>query len=298
MVRSQRGSHKGVALLLALLLCGAVSALHKQIERRQGHDKAVGAVRDAALVPGQTALVRVSRWWRIHVSSLFIGPKLAQQNRDLQNQITLLTAENRQLLAAQAENNRLRELLEFQRHAATPLLACEVTALKPINLQDTMVLNRGTADGVKLRSIALASNGALVGQVLDVSPHSCTVLMITDNNSSVGALVEPAAKGSAAVDSSPPSSLKLSLPTSKAGANAGVCQGQGSGRLRLAYLPIDTPLATGASIVSSGLGGSFPAMLPVGTVTSVTIDRTRSLKSAIIRPAADLDHLDEAFLVR
>jgi len=122
--------------------------------------------------------------------------------------------------------------------------------------------------------------------------------MITDNNSSVGALVEPAAKGSAVVDSSPTSSLKLPLPTSKPGANAGVCQGQGSGRLRLAYLPIDTPLATGASIVSSGLGGSFPAMLPVGTVTSVTIDRTRSLKSAIIRPAADLDHLDEAFLVR
>jgi rod shape-determining protein MreC len=188
----------------------------------------------------------------------------------------VLTAQNRDLLAAQAENDRLRQLLDFERKSSLPLLAAEVTALKPSNQQDTVILNRGTADGVHVHSIVLAANGALVGQVFDVSSHSCTVLMLTDNNSSVGAEVK-AGQGPAPI---------------------GVCQGQGSGQLRLTYLRSDAPVEPGATVVSSGLGGTYPANVPVGTVTSVTIDRTRSLKSAVIRPAADLDHLDEAFLVR
>jgi rod shape-determining protein MreC len=276
MVRMQRDNQRGVAILLALLLCGAVSAIHKQIEHKRGNDPVTGVVRDAALVPAQTAGVRVSRWWHSNVASLFAGPRLAHQNHTLETQVMALTAQNRDLLAAQAENDRLRQLLDFERKSSLPLLAAEVTALKPSNQQDTVILNRGTSDGVHVHSIVLAANGALIGQVLDVSAHSCTVLMLTDNNSSVGAEVK----------------------TDQGSAPIGVCQGQGSGQLKLTYLRSDAPVAPGATVVSSGLGGTYPANVPVGTVTAVTVDRTRSLKSATIRPAADLDHLDEAFLVR
>lgn len=276
MGHTHRGNQRWVAVLLALLLCGAVSAIHQQIEHRRGHDPMTGVVRDAALVPAQTAGVRVNRWWRDHVTSLFIGPKLARKNHELETQVMVLTAQNRDLEEAKAENDRLRQLLAFEQKSTLSLLAAEVTALKPSNMQDTVVLNRGTADGVHLHSIVLASNGALVGQVLDVSAHSCTVLMVTDDNSSVGSEI----KGTSG-----------EVPV-------GVCQGQGSGQLKLTYLRSDADVKVGAAVTTSGLGGTFPSNIPVGTVTSVTVDRTRSLKSAIIHPQADLDHLDEAFIVR
>ncbi len=187
-----------------------------------------------------------------------------------------LSAQNNALLTAQAENVRLRRLLGFQQTSLRPLLAAQVSALKPDPHLDTLTLNQGSAGGVHVRSVVLSPSGALVGQVLDMTPQSCDVLLLTDAGSSVGAMIH---------------NHTPHWPV-------GICQGIGSGRIQITYLRSDAKLHVGDAVTTSGFGGVFPAAIPLGWIESFTEDKTRSLQTAVLRPAADFDHLEEAFVIR
>lgn len=277
MRRSDRGgSKRGLALLLTLLLCGVLSALHQRIQRTGGNDPVTGAVRDAALVPAQGVSLRLSRWWRRNVLSPFAGPRLARENAALRSQVGRLTLQNQQLQTAQAENDRLRRLLAFEQKSPRPLIAAEVVAVKPSAQTDTLTLARGRRDGARLHGIVLAPDGSLVGQILEATERSCTVLMLTDSGSSVGA--------------------QVARPGLKDGP-VGICQGNRAGHIQLTYLPREADVRPGDLVTTSGLGGVFPKGLRVGKVVSVAFDKTRSIKTALVRPAADFDHLEEAFLL-
>jgi rod shape-determining protein MreC len=274
--RNVRGNQRGVGVLLALLLCGGLNALHNHNERSRGSDPVTGIVRDVAILPAQTATVRVGRWFHDDILSIFDGPRILRQNTSLRARVLALSVQNKQLADAQAENDRLRALLGFQRNSPHPLLAAEVTALKPTPVSDTAVLNRGLSDGVRPRSVVVDANGALVGEVIDVSQHSCTTLLLTDAMSSVGAQV---LSGQA----QPP---------------VGICRGLGSGQAILTYLKIDADVKPGDAITTSSLGSIFPPGIPIGTVVSVRTDTTESMKTAVIHPSADLDHLDFCSIYR
>jgi len=263
-------------LLLTLLLCGVLSITHRHAERAGGHDPVTGVVRDAALVPAQSVGVRLGRWWRINVLSVFAGPRLARRSHDLQAQVEALTRQNQELQEARAENDRLRRLLAFQENSPRPLLAAEVVAIKPSVQTDTLTLARGLDDGARPHGIVLAPDGALVGQILEASNRSCPVLMLTDSASSVGAQV-----------------MRPGLVNGP----IGICQGDRAGHLQLTYLAHEADVRPGDVITTSGLGGVFPKGLRLGKVLSVTFDRTRSVKTAQVKPAADFDHLEEAFLL-
>ena len=327
MARAPRDNYRGIVVILALVACGVLNAVHRANVGKHGHDPVTGIVRDAALVPAQTATVRIGRWFKTNVYSLFEGPRLARQNRELQARVLALSVENKQLADAQAENDRLRALLDFQQKSPKPLLAAEVTALKPSPQSDTVELNRGIADGVHLHSIVVASNGAYVGQVIDVSSRSATALMLTDNDSSVGAQIIPPAQptrpagaatsngnvsqggkpgastgGSVSSSSAKPVSTQNPAPDTPASTTdpekpVGICRGHG-GWANLIYLRSDAEVKPGEQVTTSGLGKDIPAGIPIGTVLAVNTDTTLSMKTATIRPAADLDHLDEAFILR
>lgn len=264
------------ALLLALLACGVLTALHTRSASRGQADPVSRTVQDRGLVPAQTLVARLGQRWHLSVGSLLSGPKLARENAALNAKVLDLSAQNNDLRTAHAENIRLRRLLGFEQSSLRPLLAAQVTALKPNLHFDTLILNQGSASGVHPRSVVLSPSGALAGQVLDVSPGSSTVLLLTDSGSSVGALVE---------NHTPHSPI-------------GLCQGIGSGRMQVTYLRSDAVLHLGDSVVTSGLGGVFPSAVPLGKIESLSVDKTRSLQTALLRPAADFDHLEEAFVIQ
>jgi len=275
-MRPERDNRRGGTLLLLLLLCGLLTALHGRSARRGAADPITGAVSDMALVPAQVAAAHLGAWWHLSAGSLLSGPRLARDNAALKARVLDLAAQNKSLLTAQAENDRLRRLLGFERRSPRPLLAAQVAALKPSPHSDTLALNRGSASGVRPQSVVLAPNGALVGQVLSVSARACDVLLLTDAGSSVGALVH---------NHTPRGPI-------------GLCQGDGAGGLRVTYLRSDALLHVGDAVTTSGLGGVFPKAVPIGAVASVSVDRTRSLQTALLRPAADYDHLEEVFLIQ
>ncbi len=264
-----------VGLLVALALGAGLTVLHHQRRGARLADPVVGAVRDDALAPPQRLVLNASRWWRRSVTALWQGPRLARQDDALEARVLTLEAQNRSLLAAQAENDALRRQLGFERRSPLPLLPAEVVALKPTAQMDTLTLDRGSRSGVRLRAVVLSPEGALVGQVVDVTPGSCDVLMLTDGGSSAGA--EVAGAGNPRI---------------------GICRGDRARGLILTVSSLNAGLKPGQQVVTSGLGAVFPQGLPIGVVKSVTSDRTLAVQRAVLRPDADLDHLEEAFLVR
>jgi len=275
-VRLERDNRRGGSLLLALVLCGLLTALHARAGRMGRADPISGLLRDGGLAPAQVAAAHLGEWWQGHIGSLLAGPGLARRNAELQAQVLALTAQNKELLSQKAENIRLRGLLSFEQRSPRSLLAAEVIALKPSTLSDTLTLNRGSASGIHPHSIVLAPNGALVGQVLDVSPGSCDVLLLTDALSSVGALVHNHAPRGP----------------------FGLCQGDGAGRLKVIYLAGDARLLPGDAVTTSGLGGVFPKDIPIGAVATSALDKARSLQTATLRPSADFNHLEEVFVLQ
>lgn len=291
MLRQDKPARRGLLFALALLLCVALSVLHRQSIRARGHDPVTGTVRDLGLVPAQSVSVQAGRWWHDTVTACFQSPALARRDRALVAQVHALVAQNQQLQSAQIENARLRALLGFQQKSPMPLLAAEVVAIDPSAQTDTLILARGSADGVRPRTVALAPNSALVGTVLDVSPHSCSVLLLTDAACSVGAQI---------VRRVPPPGLFGPLRAAKTipvkNGPVGICQGDRAGHMTLTYLPAQADVRVGDLVTTSGLGGVYPKGITVGVVETVTADPARSEKTARLRPAADLDHLEQAFL--
>lgn len=276
MAKQERNSHhRVIAVLLALILCGVLSALHRYSERNSKSDTVTGTVRDTALTPIQTATVRIGHFFKINVVSLFNGRRLSIENENLKKQIVQLTYDNKQLSDARDENVRLRALLDFQKKSNVPLLPAEVIALKPTPPQDTLILNRGLNDHIRQRSIVIGPNGSLVGQVVSVGSRSCTVQLITDSFSGVGIQVING-------DEAPP---------------VGICRGKGGGVVELTDMRGDANVKPGDKVVTSGLGGIYPAGIPLGEISSAHTDKNRSIRIASVKLSTDFDHLDTAFIL-
>lgn len=182
--------------------------------------------------------------------------------------------ENAALREAAIKYESLRADLGFVRAQKTSLLAADVIARRPDPKFDTLVIARGGADGVRPNSVVVTREG-VVGRVFEVTPGTASVLMLTDQNSGVGARVQRA--------------------KSRA---TGICKGDNSKALSLVYLPNDADIKLGDRIVTSGLGGVFPPGLPIGTVVDVRAEEGNFLKSARLRPFVDFDRLEQVYVLR
>jgi rod shape-determining protein MreC len=262
----------------------------------------------------------IDSWWRLDVSSLFNGPKISAQNRRLQNEVATLMDQNRDLADQAAENLQLRALLGFKARDPRNLLPAEVLALKPFAERDSAIFSRGIDDKVTVKEPAIDENGNLVGQVTSVTSDTCDVMLLTDTLSSAGARIVPAGALAPPVTPVPsPTTIKASpaiaatvasaaVPAAAAPAQAsaatdatavvGICVGDRSSLLSVTDLPPDADVSVGDQVVTSGLGGVYPRDIPIGRVVQVNFDKTRYLKTAVVAPATDFNHLQEGFLLR
>jgi rod shape-determining protein MreC len=296
-----------VAIVLALILCAVVTLVSHQYDTSGGSDPLTNATRTVLFAPVLRGSDTVVTWWELHVTAMFRGPTLAAQNRALQAKIADIMQQNRILSDEADENARLRTLLAFKARDSRILLPAEVLALKPFADRDSAVFSRGLDDRVKLKQPALDQNGDLAGQVTDVSSTTCDVLLLTDTLSSVGArVVDPATAIQTPFSSQSVVGKVAFLGLVEQAANApappvatvGICMGDRSNLLQLTDLPSDADVQVGDTVVTSGLGGVYPKDIPIGRIVEVDFDKTRYLKSALVAPFADFNHLQEGFLLQ
>lgn len=257
---------------LSFLLLGVVLGVwHNRATVGGRQDPAVGFVRGVLATP--VGWVNgISRWCGRQTGWLFHGRAAEAENRQLKERVAQLEGENAALKEAQVNLDRLRDDLGFARSNKPRLLAADITARKTDPKFDTLIINRGSRDGVRINSMVRTRNG-LVGRVFEVTPGTASVLMLTDQKCGVGARVQRAASRA-----------------------VGVCEGNNSSRLEMKYLPGDADIKPGDLIVTSGMGGLFPAGQGIGTVESVKADENNVGKTAVIRPFVEFDRLEEVYV--
>lgn len=200
--------------------------------------------------------------------------RLRDENARLTAEIERLRAEAARWQEALAENERLRELLGFASTSAFDVLGAEVVGRNPDQWFRRLVINRGASDGVA-KDMPVVVGRRLVGRVIAATPNSATVLLLTDPESGVGGLIQRTR-------------------------DAGVVLGGGDepGLLSMRLFSRDARPVEGDLVVTSGLGGVFPPGLIIGHVAAVEREQFGLVRTARVRPAADLDRIEEVLVLR
>lgn len=195
-----------------------------------------------------------------------------EEDEQLRTEVAALRMRNEQLESRAAEADRLASLLGFRdTHAEVQMLAARVIGASPDPTSHMVMIDRGSRDGLR-RDMGVITPEGVVGKVFAVYPDTSQVLLLTDKESGVGALVE----------------------TSRA---QGPVRGTGEPVLGLEYISNDVKVEPGAKILTSGQDRIFPKDLPVGIVTQVQPDRHSPFLKISVKPAARLDGLEEVLVL-
>lgn len=198
---------------------------------------------------------------------------LINDKQRLQRRVLILEQKMQRLAVLEAENARLRELLNSSADLDASVLVAEIIGIDPDPNRQEVVINKGAGDGVTLGQAVLDSHG-LIGQVVHVGPFSSRVLLITD------------------------ASHALSVQVNRNGVRA-VLAGTGQGnRLRLLYVPDTADVRKGDLLVSTGLGRVYPRGYPVARVTRVRHQPGAPFAEILARPASQLDRVTHVLLVQ
>jgi rod shape-determining protein MreC len=203
----------------------------------------------------------------------YIGVRsLGRENQQLHAENDRLKFRNAELEGRAAEADRLAELLQFrQRNAEVPMLAARVIGASPSISGRVAFLDRGSRDGVALDMGVITPEG-VVGKVIAVYPATSQILLVSDKESGVGALL--------------------------AGTRTqGPVRGSGDPLLDMEYVAKEVKVTPGEAIVTSGQDRIFPKDLPVGVVETVAPDPRSPFQKIVVQPAARLDRLEEVFVL-
>lgn len=194
------------------------------------------------------------------------------ENRRLGPEVERLGREVDRLAELELENARLRELLDFRETLGGDLLTARVIGRDATGLSRTLLIGRGERDGITKGAAVLAPGGA-VGQVFLASQHAARVLLISDHNSGIDAIVQRTrARG---------------IVTGTVDAGCG-----------LKYVKRTEDVQVGDRVITSGLDGVFPKGLPIGQVVTVDKRGQGLFQYAEITPRVDFDQLEEVLVAR
>ena len=210
----------------------------------------------------------------------------ARAKRELEAQVVELEHRIEQLEALKEENAELREQLGFARLRKQKLIMCEAIGRGGASgWWQTVMLNTGLDDGIRPNMAVITKEG-LIGKTLDVTRHTCSVLLITDPNCKVSCeFVRVGAFGI------------LSGRGVDAGGDAILEMLCGMPGTEADYVSRDRKIVRGDEVVTSGLGGVFPKGLSIGRVVGSRVDASRLYQRVDVAPAADMRHLRYVFVV-
>jgi len=189
----------------------------------------------------------------------------------LRARVRRLEQDTARLAETEAENARLRTLLDFRKTLGGTLLTTRVIGHDAAGLSRTLVVDQGSAAGIAKGAAVLAPEG-IVGQVFQVSPHAARVLLVSDHNSGVDAVVQRTR-------------------------GRGIVEGTADGRCGLKFVKRTEDLQVGDLVVSSGLDGIFPRGLPIGHIEAVDKQGQGLFQYAQIDPAVDVERLEEVLVM-
>ncbi len=189
----------------------------------------------------------------------------------LQNQIKILKAEVARLKEKDYQTQRLEELLGFKNTTTKPSVAAKVIARDYSNYRHTLLIDRGKNSGVKKGNCVVFQFG-VVGKVIEVASTTSRVILMTDLDFRATCLIQRSRE-------------------------EGVLCGIMKDFCLIKYLPAEADVVVGDSVVTSGLGTSFPKGLLIGEVSHITESADGISAEVFVRPLAGLGKLEEVLVI-
>lgn len=198
---------------------------------------------------------------------------LVKENQALQEEHLLLKSRLQKLLALEAENNHLRTLLHSAPKLGEKMLVADILQVDCDRFRQQLLLNKGSREGVYVGQPVIDMDG-IMGEVIEVNPYVSRVILVTDIQH--GIPVQNVRNGIRAI-----------------------AHGMGSlERLELRHIPNTVDIKEGDTLVTSGLGGRYPAGYPVGTIQRVIQDPSEAFASIWVTPTAHLNSSWQVLLIR
>lgn len=254
----------GVALLAALLFY----SLHlRQKETTNAFERSVLTV----TAPVGGLVFRVNDFfagiWNNYISLVGVRRE-NDQLRELVKQLNTRIIQNQEAMLGA---KRLQKLLDLRNALSVPSVAARVIGEDVTPWFRTVIVNRGSIDGVR-EGMPVVSSAGVVGRVVRVASSSSRLLLMTDNASAIAATVQ----------------------RSRA---RGVVKGKSGQRCSLDFSQRGEDVKVGDIIVTSGIGGVFPKSLPIGEVTMVKKGEYGIFQTVELRPFVSMSHLEEVLIL-
>jgi rod shape-determining protein MreC len=218
----------------------------------------------------KSASLQASLWNKGSEDS-FARKDQEELNKKLIEEKQQLLSELAGLQGVREENNSLREALNLNLQKDFDMVLGR--AISKDVLSDTLLINVGLADGVKKGFPVISSGKALLGRVVDVYPNYSRVMLITQKNNKIDVEI--------------PDSQSFALSV-----------GEGGLKASIDMFPRDKELKEGSLIITSAMGGNYPAGLLVGKVKNVKKLDNESYQRAEIEKVFDLNTINNIFVVK
>lgn len=192
-------------------------------------------------------------------------------NRRLSREVELLREENNRLRESADVALRLSALMQFREKQPYQTVAARVIGKDATNWYQAILIDKGESDGVEPEMGVITPVG-VVGRVVKTTHTTAVVLLITDPNNAIAALLQRTR-------------------------DEGIVEGTAQRGVRMKYIPLLAGIQDGDWIVTSGLVGGFPRGLPIGTLNKVAKDEGELFQVAAVEPAVNLAKVEEVLVI-
>ncbi len=269
---SQFGTSFSPALGFRFLLLAVLSILLLVIDNRENHLDAVRKAIGAAVYPLRIVVDAPVSAWHWANETTASRNQLQLDNSRLNTERLLTQAKLQRYAALEAENARLRAMLEARSRVREQVRVAEIMSVSSDPFRHTLVIDKGTRDKVYEGQAVIDAEG-IIGQIIDAGVLSSQAMLISDPGHD------------------------LPVEVNRNGLRT-IARGTGEfDRLDLPFLPNNADIEPGDLLVTSGRGGAFPAGYPVGIVESVTRIPQEPFAAVTATPAAALNQAREVMLI-
>jgi rod shape-determining protein MreC len=270
--RNTEASGRTTGLLLRCVLYSLLALGLIIFDKRYDHVGQIRRFLSVVAYPVQVAVASPFEGWDWFRESVSSRETLRADKAKLEAELRLANFRLQRYEALEAESQRLRALRDNTADVTNRFVVGNIMDLDIDAFRERVLVDKGARDGVFVGQAVLDAGGVF-GQVARVEELTSEVILVSDAAHAIPVQVN-----------------RNGLRT--------IAVGTGDmSRLKLPYLSTSADVIAGDLLVTSGLGGGFPAGYPVGTVAEVKRDPAQSLAEVEVRPAAALDRSREVMFV-
>jgi rod shape-determining protein MreC len=257
-------------VFVVILLAAVLIVLSYNLKQRSPASLITKVVLEAA-APVQNVLNASAKsvsdaWYRY----LFLVG-IEEENRNLKKKIDDMKSQLILYQEGYLEAQRLRNILALKDDYDFNFVTARVIGREQVALSKTILINKGTADGLIAGMPVMAAPG-LVGRVFDASWHVAKILPLIDENSNIDAIVQR-------------------------NRTQGIIRGAGYRGCVMKYISKTQDVMEGDIIISSGIGGVFPKGMMIGQVNHVDRQEAGLFLRINVTPSIDFSKLEEVVVV-